>query len=453
MPNTINVSNARGPLRVSGQNARYFTDNSGKAIYVAGFHTWYNVQDGGNTDPPPTFDWSAYLSALQSAGCNCTKLWGNETARGWGDATDQWITPTRYTRTGPGNDGDGKLKFDLTQINSSYINRLVSRARDCEKNKIYFIVQLFQGWQISKNKGGTGDPVTYHPYLLANNINSVDGDDDNDGNITETHYNTAANNVLSYQQLMVDTIIDALNSFKHLLCYEISNEDDGETANTGWQNDMIAHINTYQASKPHQHMVIFTVQWPSGDNAILDASNADLVSYNGGKADAVHAATDPVSIYDTDHTVGLISSGDLAWIWTSFCEGHGGALFMDAWDGALYGSDWRSDSGYITVRNNLGYAVTLANLLHDLLGMTPQASLSSSGFCLAKDHATAAEYVMFYSGSSTFTLNLTTATGTLNVRWLRCSNGTVQDSATVAGGATRTLTPPWTGEVVAYVRH
>lgn len=127
---------------------------------------------------------------------------------------------------------------------------------------------------------------------------------------------------------------------------------------------------------------------------------------------------------------------------------------MDPWLDTIYGlGDTRDDPDYEVIRANVGYARELFDLLNNPLLMTPQPSLSTSGYCLARDHATAGEYVCYYDGSSTFNLNLTNATGTLNIRWLRCSDGTVQDSATVSGGAVRTLTPPWTGRVVAYVRH
>lgn len=49
-----------GPLRVLKANPRYFTDDSGRAIYLTGSHTWSNLQDMGTTDPPPRFDFQAY---------------------------------------------------------------------------------------------------------------------------------------------------------------------------------------------------------------------------------------------------------------------------------------------------------------------------------------------------------------------------------------------------------
>lgn len=453
MPPTLGVSNDRGPLRVSAQNARYFTDGSGRAIYLAGFHTWYNIQDGGASSPPPVFDWDEYLNKLIELGCNATKLWASlETPRGWSHDNDQWIEPQRYVRTGPGNGNDGQLKFDVTQINRAYLDRLRTRAAACAQAGIYVVVQLFQGWQVENNKGGgDGTPGLYHPYNTDNNVNSLDPDDNSDDDLRESQYLTS-NPALPYQEALVEAIIDEIGHLDNVL-WEICNEPTGSTENTNWQIHLIDHIRAYEATKPKQHPIGMTVQWPSGSNTVLDNSGADWVSYNSGKADAVHSASDPVSIYDTDHTVGLAAENSIAWVWQSFCNGHGAAFYMDAWDGAMFGEDQRAMSGYVVIRRNTGYARQLAALLKDQIGMTPQAGLSTSGYCLAKNHATAGEYVVFYSGSGTFNLNLSTATGTLNIRWLRCSDGTVQDSATVTGGATRTLTPPWTGAVVAYVRH
>lgn len=451
MTNTLNISNNRGPLRISTENARYLTDNSGKAVFLAGFHTWYDIQDGGATDPPPTFDWDEYLQALIDYGCNFTKLWASETPRAWAGYSGERMTPTRYVRTGPGNDNDGKLKFDLAQINQDYITRLVQRAAACAQRGIWVCVQLFQGWQI-ESKGMGASPFTYHPYNSTNNINSVDGDDDNDGEGTETHWPTAqGNNTLAYQEAMAEAIIDALNHLDNVI-WEISNEDtdDVNGYNTDWQEYMIGHIQTYEAGLPKQHLVGMTKQWPNGEDATLDASGADWVSYSDTKGLAVHAATDPVSMSDTDHLYGITT--EYSWLWEAFCNGHGGAWFMDKWYPNMYGEDTRNIAADILIRENLGYQVALISLLDDLLGMTPQAALCSTGFCLARDHATAAEYVCYQPNSGNFTLNLSTATGTLNIRWLRCSDGSI-DTDTVAGGDIRTLTVPWTGRVVAYVYH
>ena len=44
-----------GTLRVSTMNPRYFTDSSGKPIYLTGSHTWTGLIDRGAGDPPARF--------------------------------------------------------------------------------------------------------------------------------------------------------------------------------------------------------------------------------------------------------------------------------------------------------------------------------------------------------------------------------------------------------------
>src|SRR5947209_4880519 len=53
-----------GPLRVHPMNPRYFADGGGRAIFLAGSHTWANLQDQGPMDPPRPFDYEAYLDFL-----------------------------------------------------------------------------------------------------------------------------------------------------------------------------------------------------------------------------------------------------------------------------------------------------------------------------------------------------------------------------------------------------
>lgn len=66
---------AVGPLRVCEDNPRYFTDGSGKAVYLVGSHTWDSLQDMSPSDPPQAFDWDAYLDFLQRYHHNFIRLW------------------------------------------------------------------------------------------------------------------------------------------------------------------------------------------------------------------------------------------------------------------------------------------------------------------------------------------------------------------------------------------
>lgn len=41
----VRAQTATGPLRANPANTRYFTDGSGKAIYLAGLHAWSNLTE------------------------------------------------------------------------------------------------------------------------------------------------------------------------------------------------------------------------------------------------------------------------------------------------------------------------------------------------------------------------------------------------------------------------
>jgi hypothetical protein len=107
---------ATGPLRVHPTNPRYFTDGSGKAIYLTGSHTWANFMDRGPSNPPAAFDYSAYLEFLRKHHHNFIRLWTHELFNeedAGGDADPVgYAAPLPWQRTGPGNAWDGKPKFD-----------------------------------------------------------------------------------------------------------------------------------------------------------------------------------------------------------------------------------------------------------------------------------------------------------------------------------------------------
>ncbi|MBE7554343.1 MAG: hypothetical protein HS126_25095 [Anaerolineales bacterium] len=70
-----------GLLRVNPANPRYFTDGNSRAIYLTGSHTWANFQEAGESNPPPVFDYVAYLDFLQANNHNFFRLWRWEQAK------------------------------------------------------------------------------------------------------------------------------------------------------------------------------------------------------------------------------------------------------------------------------------------------------------------------------------------------------------------------------------
>ena len=96
---------------------------------------------------------------------------------------------------------------------------------------------LFDGWSV-ESKEGNHNPWDGHPYKLANNVNSINGDLNNDNQGGETH-TLASSQITALQEAYVRKVIDSVNDLDNVL-YEISNESTGSSANTAWQYHMAA---------------------------------------------------------------------------------------------------------------------------------------------------------------------------------------------------------------------
>ena len=220
---------------------------------------------------------------------------------------------------------------------------------------------------------------------------------------------------------------------------------------TAWQHALIDYVKSYEATKPKQHPVGMTWQWPGGSNSTdLYTSNADWVSYGANDATPLTnpvvwpdtGASGKVSLWDTDHMGGTTGLSVPTFPWRALCRGHN-PLLMDKYDGTLYGGDVRSDATAEKIRYNMGYIQDYVARI-DMANATPQGSLASTGYCLAK---TSGRYqlIAYQPTSGNFTVDLTALSGTFNAEYLRCSTGATT-TGTVTGGAVRTITAPWASE-------
>jgi hypothetical protein len=426
---------AVGPLRVHPTNPRYFTGDGKRAVLLTGAHTWNNLQDMGETDPPPEFDWNAYLDFLTDHHHNFVRLWHWELTiwdtKANGENRRHFCAPHPWPRTGPGNALDGKPKFDLSKLDEAYMSRLRSRVESAGKRGIYVSVMLFEGWGMQFVEGAW----RAHPFYPDNNVNGIDGDVNGDGKGLEVH-ELANPKVLAIQETYVRAVIDKLNDLDNVL-YEVSNEN--HPASTEWQYHMIDFIHAYERTKPKQHPVGMTFQYEGGSNETLFASPADWVSPNpeGGYNNAPPANDGrKVILNDTDHLWGI--GGNVPWVWKSVCRGVN-PLFMDPYDGKIL----ETNPQWEQVRRALGQARAVADRL-DLAAMTPHEGLASTGFCLADPGR---EYLA-YAPSGEVTVDLAGANGEFAVEWMHPTEGALTPGEPIAGGAKRTLKAPFAGDAV-----
>ena len=436
------------PLTVSDKNPRYFADTDGHIVYLTGSHFWRNFQDSGTIDPPPVFDFNAFLEFLDNHNHNFFRLWTWEQVK-WATETtdDYWFDPLPYARTGPGLGRDGKPKFDLQQFNQAYFDRMRSRVIEAGQHSMYVSVMLFNGWSIEdKNRGG-GNPWPGHPYHRDNNINGIDGDPNGDNEGNEIH-TLLIPEVTALQEAYVRKVIDTVNELNNVM-YEISNESHGDSQD--WQYHLTNYIKQYESSKPKQHPVGMTVEWRNGNNAELFASPADWISPNGiGYTDnPTKASGEKVILSDTDHLCGVC--GDGGWVWKSFLRGIN-PVFMDVYDGNGVGVGEKDQDGndpvWVDLRKQMGYTLDYARRIN-LESMEPNGTLVSTGYCLANTSET--EYLVYLPKGGAVTIDLSGTKGKLAVEWFSTGTGNYVPVASIEGGSSRKLTAPFSGPAVLYL--
>jgi hypothetical protein len=461
---------ALGPLTVHPLNPRYFTDGSGRAVYLTGSHTWHNFHDIGESGEFP-FDYGEYLDFLERYNHNFFRLWTVEHST-WIPISYKKITfqPLPYLRVGPGKALDGGPKFSLTKFDQSYFDRLRTRVMLAQQRGIYVSVMLFQGFSI-ETKGfhvntwymrgmhkiarrlgvnmeafQRNSPWRGHPYNVNNNVNQINGDPLNTGAGRDVH-TLRLPHVTKLQEEYVKKVIDAVGDLDNVL-WEISNESNCDS--TEWQYHMIDFIHKYEETKSKKHPVLMTAHWgecPGGMNNILFRSRAEAISPNdegGYKDDPPVAQGKKVILSDTDHLWG--TGGNSRWVWKSFLRGLN-PIFMDPYqlNALQYDPDKPEWQG---IRKSMGLTLALANKMN-LVAMSPQPILASSRYCLSEKGK---EYLVYTERMGEIVVNLTDASGELNIEWLDPSSGESIDGGTTIGGSMRSFIPPFSGEAVLYIK-
>ncbi len=462
---------ATGPLRKHPTNGRYFTDGtensdgSLRTVYLTGTHTWANLQDCAlavlpetpvSTDPPPVFDYHAYLDLLQTNNHNFIRLWRWElpkTIVGTGGNQKPgslfYSQPHPWTRSGPGTANDGKPKFDLKQFDQAYFDRLRSRVIAARGRGIYVSIMLFEGWWLGPADASAPDSWQYHPFHASNNVNGINGDANGDGKGDEIN-TLQVPTVLNLQKAYVRKVIDTVNDLDNVL-YEIANETQ-ISGSIQWQYDLIAYVKSYQAGKPKQHPVGMTWSWEglakANSNPDLLNSQADWISlghnwhtpknYDFNNPPAADGKK--VNLADTDH-YGYDKFRDdpaysRSWVWKTFLRGHNPILMEDL----------LSKSGWIANRAAMGHTRTYANRMN-LAAMTPRNDLSTTSYCLANSGQ---EYLVYQPKTGEFSVNLTA--GTYSSEWFNPTTGSVESTSSVkAAGGKQAFTPPFPGPDVLYL--
>jgi len=446
---------AQGPLHVHPTNPRYFTDGSGKAIFLTGAHTWANFQDIGLA-PLQRFDWPAYIDMMVKHNHNFMRFWHWMQAA-YAPWTDQkmLVDPLPYLRTGPGTAKDGLPKFDLTKFNPAYFERMHARITYARDHGIYAAIQLFQSFS-EKKEGAPCDPWVAHPYNGANNINGFDGEKPGTGTVDMDRPDVREVQG-KYMQKIIDTVQDLDN-----VLYEVINEG----GNKDWDWWVVNFMHEQEGKKGKVHPVGLT-GWNAETVEDMRNSPAEWISI-GGDAGAFWKTDPPVwdgkkvSVCDTDHLWG--HGGTPSWAWKCFVRGHN-TLLMDSWDpipGRPCGEvNWAARPGYPTrdlnrrddwtwepVRKAIGNTRTLAKRVN-LAAMIPHDDLASTRYCLASPGE---EFIVYLPEGDEVTVDLSSAPGTFVVEWMHPVEGSITPGGTVKGGRKLNFAVPFPDAAALYLR-
>ena len=443
-----------GPLRKNPTNPRYFTDDSGRAIYLTGSHTWADLIEikraGG-----PDFNYTAFLDMLAFHGHNCMRGWTWDHPEGAPWTQEKvFFEPMPFERSGPGLALDGKPRFDLGSYNPRYFERLRQRVIMAGERGIYVSVMFFEGWCV-KWSTPASDAWPSHPYHQANNINQVNGDPDGDG-IADI-YCLDVPEVVEYQKAYMRKVIDSVNDLDNVL-FEIINEIPDDRRGVTWHYAMIDFVHQYESTLPKQHPVGMTAEGGGQHNPILFDSPADWISPGFGpdeeyKYNPPAADGSKVILADTDHLWG--HGGNYAWAWKSFLRGLN-VLFMDPWEPVpgttqpTYAQDrlnTRNFSDWGLLRANLGHIRRFA-MRRDLNRALPHGELASARFCLAEPGKT---YLVYIPDDAQVDVDLSQAQGPFEIEWFSPRSGEITQDGEVGGGRKVHFVSPFGMDVVLFL--
>jgi len=407
------ASLAKGTLAVHPDNPRYFTDGSGRAIYLGGHQIFVDLQDNSFNkefirNNERILDWAGYVQFLKASNFNYLRNWviWSTGSGSMAPVNNAIASPMPYVRVeGHGKAKDGKGKFDLNRFDEAFFQRMRQRCEDLQEAGIYVSIMLFEVYGfLGGEASGESQQTLWDGNVFngANNINGIDVDYDHNGNGIEFFY-TDDQKILRLQRDYVKKVIDTLNHLDNIF-YEIANE----LYAPQWQYDLAEFIKNYEKTRPRQHLVLMsaggrtrTGAWKQmGAEAAIN-SPADCFavagSWNGGR----YQRKDPTSngygkpgIVDMDHV--SPGSSEVEFVWTAFTRGYHFNLYDKPFeDPGAEGPEWDR------VRRNVGKTVEYAGKL-DLVNAVPDGGLASTGFCLANPGS---QYVIYQPDSGPITVS------------------------------------------------
>jgi len=109
------------------------------------------------------------------------------------------------------------------------------------------------------------------------------------------------------------------------------------------------------------------------------------------------------------------------------------------------------DPRWENVRATMGYIREYSDRMN-LAAMTSQGKLSFTGHVLASTKGPQREFLVYAPSGGKFTVDLTGQSGPFAVEWMNPATGSKTTGDAIRGGAPNTLSPPFPGDAVLYLK-
>lgn len=457
-----------GVLHVHPTNARWLTNDSGKALVFSGpsggdvvgsaARGYAYLQDYAAANAPMVNNPVAAVASMTTEGLNFMRLW-IDIASAWGDnaefaAGTYWTTPTDqmpWVRVGTRVDTSTGYSitvgiYDLTQFNQAFFDRVRTRVVLAANAGIATSVMLLNAYPHFDYVDHSGFST---PFYAANNVNGVSCDGNANGRCEEL-FATTNTAMLAVMDAYVDKLVDTLNPIDSLI-WEMVNEC--KTDCSTWANRMADRIAAREALAGRQAHPIWMTPWTDAttNTWLYNNTHAQIISplsvegENFEDAPPANAGTATVSVwfYDTDHWGNLDGQVDIYWAWKTFLRGIN-PLLLDS-DAFPREDEATKTAIKLRMAQALSYSARV-----DLAAMTVETgtSIIATGYGL---YNACSEYLMYQPTAATNAIDLSACVGqSFTTEYLDPATGTITTAALTGGGASRDFTAA--AERVVYLK-
>lgn len=443
----LHAETGTGRLAVLSVNPHYFKDASGAPVFLIGYYGFFPHSRTG-------YDYLQLLNKYEADGLNYMRISFSPTQLpelGW----------HVYRRLDNG-------KFDLTQWNPEYWERLRDLITVARSKGIYVHVSVFDhmcvsispemeiwrwpgcAWNIDNNVNGN----LFGDIDRNNNGNPLQNNEFYDADaVTGNTTNALRLNVAAHQRRFVDKVLAETAGFSNVF-YELGNEvGGGSTAShhIGWQRYWLNYISTRTPA-------VLTLD---DDHSVLNALSepkVDASFYHHAKVSGDSLLDSwPASAYSANRAIATDTDGSPRDVELSPEINRQGA-----WLAFTSGGHWfnfsidvhRSEAEYNVEKGT--YYRYLRRFIQDrnipFWTMAPNDELettSGKGKVLAN---VGQEYIVYSTQGGPFNLNLTGVSGTFIVEWYNPRTGVFTSRLNTNGGAIRNFPAPFSGDAVLHVK-